>query len=230
MVGTAIPSTASTQMTMIRAAAAAFPSKFMELRWIRSNSRRKIPNPSSKEFGSLKSVPPPLTMPIYISTDQSHINLEELSELYTSCNHFCHRFPKVDPNTDIVEEALDLDKLQIALSHSCVIVSVFCKPQPVEVTNTTRQIQNQRRRRKGFCWRFIRECAATQPFQRPACWLWPACLPIFHLSPLVAPSLQGLGIGTIIVKRIVRPSACILGSGNGVMSPASLLQNCSCYN
>ncbi|KAK9023951.1 hypothetical protein V6N11_004138 [Hibiscus sabdariffa] len=213
MVSPAVPSTTSTQIMMIRAAAAAFPSKFMELRWIRSNSRRKIPNPKpgSKEFGSLKSVPPPLTMPIYISTDPSHINLQELSELYTSCNHSCHRFPKVDPNTGIVEEALDLDKLRVALSHSCVIVSVFCKPQHVKVSNTTKQIQNQEQQKqmeKGFVGELMESMLPLNPSNGQLVGFGRAFsdlgLTASIFDVMVAPSLQGFGIGTIIVKKIVR--------------------------
>ncbi|TYH73150.1 hypothetical protein ES332_D05G308400v1 [Gossypium tomentosum] len=145
MVGTTISSTTSTQIMIIQrgGSGAAFPSKSMELQWIRSNSRRKNSNLSSREFGGLKSIPPPLVMPIYISTDPSHVNIQELSELYTCCNHSCHRFPKVDPHTGIVQEVMDLDKLHIALSHSCVVVSVFCKPQHAKVTNITKQNQSQ---------------------------------------------------------------------------------------
>ncbi|EOY20230.1 Acyl-CoA N-acyltransferases superfamily protein, putative isoform 5 [Theobroma cacao] len=150
----AISGTSCIQIMMIQGGGG-YPSKSMELRWISSRSRRKNlnPNPNSREFGSLKSKAPPLMMPIYISTDPSHINLQHLSELYSSCNHSGHRFPEVDPNTGIVEEAMDLDKLRIALSHSCVIVSVFCKPQHVDVTNTAKQIQNQENQKqmsKGF--------------------------------------------------------------------------------
>ncbi|XWS65648.1 hypothetical protein CRYUN_Cryun05aG0131700 [Craigia yunnanensis] len=155
----AISGTTCIQIMMIQGgggrSACGYPSKSMELRWISSTSRKKNlnPKPNSREFGSLKSKPPPLMMPIYISTDPSHIKLQELGELYTSCNYSCHRFPEVDPKTGIVEEVMDLDKLRIALSHSCVIVSVFCKPQHVNVTKTTNQIQNQEQQKqttKGF--------------------------------------------------------------------------------
>ncbi|XP_039041746.1 uncharacterized protein LOC120180502 [Hibiscus syriacus] len=219
MVDAAISSITSSQIMMIRggggaaAAAAAFPFKSMELRWIRRNSRRKIPNPnpSSREFGSLNSTPPPLMMPIYISTDPYHINLQELSELYTSCNHSCHRFPKVDLNTGIVEEALNLDKLRIALSHSCVIVSVFCKPQHVKVTSITKQIQNkeqQKQMKKDFVGDLMESVTPVNPsngrligFGRAVSDLG---LTASIYDVMVAPPLQGMEIGTIIVKRIVR--------------------------
>lgn len=148
-VAAAISGTTCIQIMMIQGGGGGgYPSKSMELRWINSTSRRKNlnpnPNPNSGDFGSLKSKPPPLMMPIYISTDPSHVNLQELSELYDRCNHSCHRFPEVDPKTGIVEEVMDLDKLRIALSHSCVVVSVFCKPQHVNVD----QIRNQEEQKK----------------------------------------------------------------------------------
>ncbi|XVF41263.1 hypothetical protein PTKIN_Ptkin01aG0266700 [Pterospermum kingtungense] len=191
------------------------PSKSMELRWISSSNRRKNlnpnPNPNSGDFGSLKSTPPPLMMPIYISTDPSHVNLQELSELYTSCNHSCHRFPEVDPKNGVVEEVMDLDKLRIALSNSCVVVSVFCKPQHVNVTNTTRQIQNQeqqKRTNKGLVGDLVESVMPVTPsngqlvaFGRAVSDLG---LTASIYDVMVVPSLQGIGIGTIIVKRIVR--------------------------
>ncbi|KAE8684417.1 Acyl-CoA N-acyltransferases superfamily protein, putative isoform 3 [Hibiscus syriacus] len=91
---------------------------------------------------------------------------QQLSELYTSCNHSCPRFIKVDPNTGIDKEALDLDKLRIALSHSCVIVSVFCKPQHVKVTNITKQIQNQEQQKemkKGFVGDLMESVTLVNP-------------------------------------------------------------------
>ncbi|OMO89951.1 GCN5-related N-acetyltransferase (GNAT) family protein [Corchorus olitorius] len=109
-------------------------SKFMELRWV-TRRKRLNPNPNSTEFGSLKSKPPPLMMPIYISTEPSHVNIQELGKLYSSCNYSCNRFPEVEPNTGVVREAMDMGKLRIALSNSCAIVSVFCKPQQIEIQN-----------------------------------------------------------------------------------------------
>ncbi|PPS02119.1 hypothetical protein GOBAR_AA18544 [Gossypium barbadense] len=189
---------------------AAFPSKSMELRWIRSNSRRKNSNLSSREFGGLKSIPPPLVMPIYISTDPSHINIQELSELYTCCNHSCHQFPKVDPQTGIVQEVMDLDKLHIALSHSCVVVSVFCKPQHVKVTNTTKQNQSQEQQEQiktGLVGDLMENVMPVNPSNGQLVGFGRAVsdlgLTASIYDVMVVPTLQGMGIGTIIVKRIV---------------------------
>ncbi|XWS65646.1 hypothetical protein CRYUN_Cryun05aG0131700 [Craigia yunnanensis] len=213
----AISGTTCIQIMMIQGgggrSACGYPSKSMELRWISSTSRKKNlnPKPNSREFGSLKSKPPPLMMPIYISTDPSHIKLQELGELYTSCNYSCHRFPEVDPKTGIVEEVMDLDKLRIALSHSCVIVSVFCKPQHVNVTKTTNQIQNQEQQKqttKGFIGDLMESVMPVTPSNGQLVGFGRAVsdlgLTASIYDVMVIPSLQGMGIGTIIVKRIVR--------------------------
>ncbi|KAG4148310.1 hypothetical protein ERO13_D05G278400v2 [Gossypium hirsutum] len=213
MVGTTISSTTSTQIMIIQrgGSGAAFPSKSMELRWIRSNSRRKNSNLSSREFGGLKSIPPPLVMPIYISTDPSHVNIQELSELYTCCNHSCHRFPKVDPHTGIVQEVMDLDKLHIALSHSCVVVSVFCKPQHAKVTNITKQNQSQEQQEQiktGLVGDLMENVMPVNPSNGQLVGFGRAVsdlgLTASIYDVMVVPTLQGMGIGTIIVKRIVR--------------------------
>ncbi|KAJ4960651.1 hypothetical protein NE237_020561 [Protea cynaroides] len=46
--------------------------------------------------------------------------------MFTSSNLSCHRFPNLDSIGRV--KPIDIDKLQIALCHSCIVVSVFCKP------------------------------------------------------------------------------------------------------
>lgn len=94
-------------------AAAGYPSKFMDFRWVTRREKGK---------SELNLKPPKI--PLYISTSPSDVNPQELKQLFISCNHSCHRFPKLDPK----EEAVDIDKLCVALSHSCVIVSLFSRP------------------------------------------------------------------------------------------------------
>lgn len=65
--------------------------------------------------------------PLLVSTNPSHINLHNLSELYAACNHSCHRFPIMDAAGRV--EPVDALKLRTALAHSSVIVSVFTKPE-----------------------------------------------------------------------------------------------------
>lgn len=101
-----------------------YPGQCMELRWV-SRSRRR--QGEKRVSMSAKKVP------IYISTNPSHINPEELRDLYRASNHSCHRFPNyvVDTESESEElrvEPVDIHKLRTALSHSSVIVSVFCKP------------------------------------------------------------------------------------------------------
>jgi hypothetical protein len=104
-----------------------YPSKCMELRWV---SRRKSGIDKEKRVLLKKPLTPPALFPIYISTNPSHINLEELRDLYSASNHSCHRFPNYVGSEGIVEP-VNIHKLRRALSHSSVVVSVFCKPSDV---------------------------------------------------------------------------------------------------
>lgn len=96
------------------AAASVYPSAYMELRWVRGRGKGKC------ELNFKPSM-----IPIYISTNPSDINPQELSRLFISCNHSCNRFPILDSRDRTIEEAVDIDKLCLALSHSFVVVSVF---------------------------------------------------------------------------------------------------------
>lgn len=110
-----------------------YPGKCMELRWVSRNIRSKAKGDKEKRV-SVKNKKE--KVPIYISTNPSHINSEELRDLYSACNHSCHRFPKyLDCDTDVVE-AVDIHKLRTALSHSSLVVSVFCKPTDVLLFTT----------------------------------------------------------------------------------------------
>ncbi|KAM7254207.1 hypothetical protein ACFE04_031889 [Oxalis oulophora] len=89
----------------------------MELRWI---STRKTS--STKEFFFSSKVP------IFLSTKSTDIlpRAQELTNLYKVSNHSCHRFPKLDSLGNVVEQHIDINKLNVALSHSSILVSVFC--------------------------------------------------------------------------------------------------------
>ena len=97
----------------------AYPSTFMELRWVTTRAKKDKNNNHPKEL----NLTPAATIPVYISTNPSDINPPELRELFTVCNHSCYRFPRLDP-----EEPVDVDKLRVALSHSCALVSLFSWP------------------------------------------------------------------------------------------------------
>lgn len=92
-----------------------------KLKW--GASRKRSNGPIAAAAGGARKPPLP---PIFISTNPSHINLHELRDLYSSSNISCHRFPNVDADGRV--EPVDIHKLRIALRHSSVVVSVFCRP------------------------------------------------------------------------------------------------------
>lgn len=106
--------------------------KAMELKWVGSRGKTRMQNlktPSkSKAPAALQAL-----VPVFISTNPSHVNADDLIDLYSACNHSCHRFPNYVEDGDgcRVVEAMDVQKLRVALSHSEVLVSVFCKPNDV---------------------------------------------------------------------------------------------------
>lgn len=101
-------------------------SKWMELKWVR---RRRISRNNSQVLEEEeKPLRRPL-LPVYISTDPRHVDPQHLRDLCATCNHSCHRFPNLLPEPE--PEPVDIHKLRIALSHSAVLVSVFCKPHHV---------------------------------------------------------------------------------------------------
>lgn len=93
-----------------------YPSKLVELR---SKNRKRA------------SAPPPL----FISTSPSHVNPRHLADLFASSNLSCHRFPNVDPLGRV--EPVDIHKLRVALSHSSVVVSIFCRPEDVTTAKSS---------------------------------------------------------------------------------------------
>lgn len=106
--------------------------KAMELKWVSSRGKTRMQNlktpPKSKAPATLQAL-----VPVFISTNPSHVNADDLIDLYSACNHSCHRFPNYVEDGDgcRVVEAIDVQKLRVALSHSEVLVSVFCKPNDV---------------------------------------------------------------------------------------------------
>ncbi|KAK1570434.1 hypothetical protein Q3G72_001820 [Acer saccharum] len=72
----------------------AYPSTFMELRWVTTRTKKDKNNINNPKELNLK---PAATIPVYISTNPSDINPPELRELFTVCNHSCYRFPRLMP-------------------------------------------------------------------------------------------------------------------------------------
>ncbi|XP_073100565.1 GCN5-related N-acetyltransferase 3, chloroplastic-like isoform X2 [Elaeis guineensis] len=87
---------------------------------ISSASLHFSPNPTTPK---MRRKPPPIS----ISTNPSHVDPLQLQDLLRSANFSCHRFPALA--ADGRAEPVDTGKLQIALAHSFVVVSVFCRPK-----------------------------------------------------------------------------------------------------
>uniref|UniRef100_A0A7N2MG27 N-acetyltransferase domain-containing protein n=2 Tax=Quercus lobata TaxID=97700 RepID=A0A7N2MG27_QUELO len=192
-----------------------YPGKCMELRWVSRNIRSKAKGDKEKRV-SVKNKKE--KVPIYVSTNPSHINSEELRDLYSACNHSCHRFPKyLGCDTDVVE-AVDIHKLRTALSHSSLVVSVFCKPTDVllfttksssEINTTSNEnIQIQIQGLGLGLKDLFQQLMPVTPFNAQLVGFGRAVsdfgLTASIYDVMVIPSLRGMGIGRMILKRIVR--------------------------
>ncbi|KAJ9553523.1 hypothetical protein OSB04_017568 [Centaurea solstitialis] len=134
----------------------------------------------------------PPTPPIFISTNLSHVNPVQLRDLYSSCNHSCHRFPNVFPDGRV--EPVDVAKLRIAISHSSVVVSVFASlPENLDGGG-------------GGDW--YRKMIPVTPFSGQLVGFGRAVsddgLTASIYDVMVIPSLRGRGIGRMILQRIIR--------------------------
>ncbi|KAL8218019.1 hypothetical protein R6Q57_021392 [Mikania cordata] len=128
------------------------------------------------------------TPPIFISTNLSDVNPIHLRDLCNTCNHSFHRFPNILPDGRL--EPIAVDKLRIALSHSSVVVSVFAGLEwtagddwyrrMIPVTPVTGQLV-------GF-GRAVSDEALTASIY----------------DVMVIPTLQGRGIGRMILQSIIR--------------------------
>ncbi|KAJ7959496.1 Acyl-CoA N-acyltransferase protein [Quillaja saponaria] len=183
-----------------------YRSKSMELKWAR---RRNSKNSITSEEKLLRPTAGAL-VPFYISTDPKHINPDELQNLYAACNHSCYRFPNhVDDGGRV--EPVDIHKLRIALSHSSVLVSVFCKPRyivednddiAISTTNSPFSIMGV----GNFLQRVMP--LPVSPFNGQLVGFGRAIsdygLTASIYDVMVIPSFRRMGIGQTIVKRIVR--------------------------
>lgn len=101
----------------------------MELRWVRRSNGRS--DDTGRNLGKRKELKAastlPRSIPIYISTTKKDVNLQQLRDLYLHCNHSCNQLPNVKPEDGSIKYIMDMKKLHTAISHSAVIVSVFCK-------------------------------------------------------------------------------------------------------
>ncbi|KAH0979300.1 hypothetical protein GBA52_006477 [Prunus armeniaca] len=199
------------------AAAAAMPmhvveghttKKTMELKWVSRRSRgRKIQMEKTMKTPLESKPKAPATLqalvPVFISTNPSHVNPDDLSDLFIACNLSCHRFPNyVDAGGGrCVVEAVDLHKLRVALSHSSVLVSVFCKPNDVIAAAAAAEEEDS-----GF-WRVVAECGdACYPLNSQLVGFGRAVsdlgLTASIYDVMVLPSLRGMGIGRMICRML----------------------------
>ncbi|XP_039687631.1 uncharacterized N-acetyltransferase ycf52 isoform X2 [Medicago truncatula] len=173
----------------VAAAIEVFASKSMELKWVRTRTRtRRITKTTHKQ----KTLSTPL-LPLFISTNPHHLNPHHLQNLCSICNHSFHRFPNL--NISDTPEQVDINKLRIALSHSDVLVSVFCKPHHVDgldeslssVVDFFTPVSPERDLFVGF-GRAVSDFGLTASIY----------------DVMVIPSLRRMGIGKMIVRKIVR--------------------------
>ncbi|CAN1151468.1 Uncharacterized N-acetyltransferase ycf52 [Linum perenne] len=159
----------------------------MEIRWAR---RRKQGTNSQTRS----------TVPIYISTNPSHVDPQQLRRLFSLCNHSCHRFPKVVDAVAV--EAVDLEKLRIALSHSFVLVSVFCNPRNVGIR------EEEEDGLGDLLQRLIPPALMISPSNGKLVGFGRAVTDVGLTASIhdvvVVPELQGMGIGKMIVQKILR--------------------------
>ncbi|PON71112.1 FkbH domain containing protein [Parasponia andersonii] len=160
----------------------------MELKW--------VTRPKTQKPKSLSPSQPPL--PIFISTKPSHINPDELRRLYGVCNLSGHRFPTQ------ADEFLDVGKLRVALYHSSFVVSVFCKSRDMisasEESSSSSSI--------GM-WDLLQKVVKPVTPQNGELVGFGRAVSDLGLTAsiydvMVAPPLRGMGIGKMIVQRIIR--------------------------
>nr|XP_011470016.1 PREDICTED: uncharacterized protein LOC101311324 isoform X2 [Fragaria vesca subsp. vesca] len=184
----------------------------MELKWASSRGKTQVQNmktPSkSKAPATLRT-----SVPVFISTNPSHVKPDDLIDLYSACNLNGHRFPGyVDGKDGCREvEGIDVNKLRVALSHSEVLVSVFCKPNDVVSKSSSSFSQKNRKKlniTEGLGELFERVVMPVTPFNSQLVGFGRAVsdqgLTASIYDVMVIPSLQGMGIGKMIVKRIIR--------------------------
>ncbi|KAH9605205.1 hypothetical protein KSS87_019437 [Heliosperma pusillum] len=149
---------------------------------IRSSNKCILYQPINNELnyngGEARKPKKPAT---FISTNPSNININSLSHLYLSCNHSPHRLA--------VAADVDANKLALAVNHSAVVVSVFANVDSSDEKGWRRPVTVSPKNGElvGF-GRAVSDLGLTAS--------------IFDV--MVIPTLRRLGIGRMIVHRIIR--------------------------
>ncbi|XP_020589884.1 uncharacterized protein LOC110031154 isoform X3 [Phalaenopsis equestris] len=144
--------------------------------------------------------------PISISTSPSHVDVLRLRDLFASAGHSCHRFPASVGEGPV--ELADLGKLQRAIYHSFILVSVFCRAMFLPSTGAAiEERSDETSAALGFEHFFERSFWAPGPdhhligFGRAVS---DGGLTASIHDVVVIPSLQKRGIGQKIVEKIIR--------------------------
>ncbi|KAJ0718952.1 putative transcription regulator GNAT family [Helianthus annuus] len=150
----------------------------------------------------------PPTPPIFISTNLSDINPNNLRDLCTTCNHSFHRFPNISPDGKV--EPVDVDKLRTAVSHSSVVVSVFARSELVT---------------GGGDWyrRMIPLTPVTGELVGFGRAVGDDALTASIYDVMVTPRLQGRGIGRMILQRIIRKFFKACGFGDDMLGSTTMM-------
>ncbi|GAB2273956.1 hypothetical protein Dimus_008726 [Dionaea muscipula] len=161
----------------------------------RQGVTRSRATPNKKTKKKKKQRPPP----VFISTNPSDAtqNLHRLSQLYSSCEHSSHRFPNLDSQGRFVEP-IDLVKLRVAISHSPVVVSVFSRIIGEEA--------EQGGDAGGLGWweKWLPVTPGNGQLVGFGRAISDLGLTASIYDVMVIPSLQRMGIGRMIVHKIIR--------------------------
>ncbi|KAI4302468.1 hypothetical protein MLD38_038207 [Melastoma candidum] len=177
-----------------------FLDSTMELRWVTRRSRSRNPKVE------IPMLPGPPSIPICISAKSSHADPRSVRDLFVDCDLSCHRFPKLGHDGRVVVEGDFLEKLGIALANSSVVVSVFCRPEDLVSGDSEAEVVNGRE--LGFGRLMSRVAPSVGPgngkligFGRAVSDLG---LTASIYDVMVTPRLRGMGIGKMVVKRLIR--------------------------
>ncbi|CAN6546739.1 unnamed protein product [Malus baccata var. baccata] len=74
--------------------------KSMELKWVSNRGKTQMEKTIKTPSKSKSPFPLQAMVPIFISTNPSHIHLSDLRDLFTTCNLSPHRFPNYANDAD----------------------------------------------------------------------------------------------------------------------------------
>ncbi|XP_019086871.1 PREDICTED: uncharacterized protein LOC104718313 isoform X1 [Camelina sativa] len=180
------------------------PLVSMELRW----ARRRNSDDAASAL--------PRSIPVYISTLKKDINIEELRNLYSLCNHSCNRLS--ENGSSNVEKIVDMKKLRTAISRSDVVVSVFCKPRHADLHDAVLYSEEETSLYPSEFRKQNKDESSLGDLLQNAIPLTPSTGQLVGFGRaysdhgltasihdlMVLPSLQRMGVGRLIVNRIVR--------------------------